>query len=277
MQTKTCKACRTVNEDFAIVCRNCGAQIGELPQGGTVSEQGSAPTLVTPTPSTPPPMPTGPAVADDHGFRPPPPPSSVPPGPQPTMHPGVMPKKSNTGIVLVFVAGLVVLGALTVFFLTRGGGGSVDEINGHPRTDSDVLRQLEESFSNFEFGGISFDMAFYGEGETPAAMLMTFEGLPAEVTDVPNEVFFQSFPASLTSQQDIDVDFGASVQDSVGDTAFLCAPMSGAAFAQFGAPGGGAGSICVFKGSTIGMIFLLDGTQPAAALGVAHDVSADLG
>lgn len=284
MRTKTCKACRTVNEDFAILCRNCGARIGEppAPVAGDEAESGATAPVVPPTPTTPmaqptaaPPMPTRPTSGNDLGFGPPSTPGSMPPQPS-AAPPGATPARSSTWIVLAIVAGVVVLGAIAAFVLTRGGGGTVDEINGHPRTDSAMLQQVEESLSTFEFGGISFDVAFYGEGDTPAAMLMTFEGLPAAVTDVPDDVFFQSFPTGITSQQGIDVDFAASVQDSVDGTAFLCAPMSGDAFAQFGAAGGGVGAICVFKGSVIGMIFLMDGTQAPAALGVAHQVSADL-
>ena len=268
VRTKTCKACRTVNEDFAIVCRNCGARIGDPPQPGQPGQ----------TTETPPPMPSGPIATDDHGFGAPPPPSGVPPPAPPGVHPGVVAKKSNTGIVLAFVAGLAVLGAVAVYFLTQGGGGLPDELAGHPRSDSEIAQELEEMMGGFDLGGVSIDVALYGSGE-PVAMLMIMDGLPAAATDVPADVFFDGFASGFAQQQGLGIDPGAGIRQSSGGADFLCVDAPAEAFGGGGFTGFGSaqsGSFCVFKGATIGMVFLLDGTGASAAMPAVQAAYAEI-
>jgi hypothetical protein len=266
MRTKTCKACRTVNEDFAIVCRNCGARIGDPPQPGTA----------TLAPSAPPPMPTGPIAGDVHGFGPPPPPISVPV--PPSEHPGVLAKKSNAGIVIAFVAGLAVLGAVAVYVLTQGGGGLPDELAGHPRSDSEIAQEVEEMIGGFDVGGVSIDVALYGSGE-PVAMLMIMDGLPAAATDVPADVFFDGFASGFAQQQGLGIDPAAGIRQSSGGADFLCVDAPAEAFGGGGFTGLGSaqgGSFCVFKGETIGMVFLLDGTGASAAMPLVQAAYAEI-
>jgi hypothetical protein len=268
MRTKTCKACRTVNEDFAIVCRNCGARIGDLPQPGTA----------TPAPSAPPPMPTGPIATDDHGFGAPSSPSSVPPPAPPGVHPGVLAKKSNAGIVIAFVAGLAVLGVVAVYVLTQGGGGLPDELAGHPRSDSEIANEIEEMIGGFDIGGVSIDVALYGTSE-PVAMLMIMDGLPAAATDVPADVFFDGFASGFAQQQGLGIDPTEGIRQSSGGADFLCVDAPAEAFGGGGFTGFGSaqgGSFCVFKGETIGMVFLLDGTGASTAMPAVQQAYAEI-
>lgn len=275
METKTCKACRTVNESFAIVCRNCGARIGEPPQPGT-AQGGGADLGAQPTTSAPPPMPTGPVAGVDHGFGPPPPPGELPQ----VAHPGVLPKKSNAGIMIAFVVGILVIGAGIVYFLTRGGGGGFpDELAGHPRSDSDVARQIEDMFAGFGFGGMSIDVALYGDGE-PVAMMMTLEGLPEAATDVPPDVFFEGFATQFAQQQGLGIDPSGAIRGSSDGADFLCVDAPAGAFGGSGFSGGfgsaQSGSLCVFKGSTIGIVMLFDGTVASAAMPAVQDAYAEI-
>lgn len=265
METKTCKACRTVNESFAIVCRNCGARIGEPPQPGAAAG-GGADLGAQPTTSAPPPMPTGPVAGADHGFGPPPPPGDL----SQSTHPGVLPKKSNTGIMIAFAAAVLVLGAAVVFFLTRGGGGAFpDELAGHPRSDSEVAQQVEEMFAGFDVAGLSIDVALYGDGE-PVAMIMTLDGLPAAATDMPADAFFAGIATGIAQQQGLGIDPSDGVRASANGADFLCvdAPAGslGGGFSTggFGSPQGG--SFCAFRGETVGVVMLFDGTTAAAAM-----------
>jgi hypothetical protein len=275
VRTKTCKACRTVNEDFAIVCRNCGARIGDPPRPGQPGQT----TETTETTETPPPMPSGPIAPDDHGFGASPPPSSVPPPAPPGVHPGVVAKKSNTGIVLAFVAGLAVLGAVAVYFLTQGGGGSFpDELAGHPRTDSEIAQEVEEMFGGFDVGEVSIDVALYGSGE-PVAMLMIMDGLPIVTTDVPADVFFDGFASGFAQQQGLGIDPGDGVRASSGGADFICVDAPAGALAAGGLTGFGSaqgGSFCAFNGETVGMVFLLDGTGASAAMPAVQQAYAEM-
>jgi hypothetical protein len=268
MRTKTCKACRTVNEDFAIVCRNCGARIGDPPQPGQPER----------TTGTPPPTPSGPITTDDHGFGAPPSASSEPP-PAPGMHSGVLAKKSNAGIVIAFVAGLAVLGTVAVYFLTQGGGGSFpDELAGHPRSDSEIAQEVEEMFGGFDVGEVSIDVALYGSGE-PVAMLMIMDGLPIVTTDVPADVFFDGFASGFAQQQGLGIDPGDGVQASSGGADFICVDAPAEALTGGGLTGFGSalgGSFCAFNGETVGMVFLLDGTDASAALPAVQQAYAEI-
>lgn len=292
MKTKTCKACRSVNEDFAIVCRNCGARIGEPPPpGGGVSAavggagdasssvgssggvgSGGADQGVRPITSAPPPMPTGPV--SDSAWGPPPPPVQTPqgvqPGVAPNVHPGVMPKKSNAGLMIGFVLFIALLGAAVVYFLTSGGGGGFPEVlAGHPRSDSEIAKQVEEAFGSFDVQGMSIDVALYGEG-TPVAMFMTLDGLPAAATDMPADVFFDGFAAGIAQQQGLGIDIGAGVRASANGADFLCvdAPAGslsgGFSTGGFGSAQGGA--FCAFRGETVGIVMLFDGTTASVAM-----------
>lgn len=287
MQTKTCKACRTVNEDFAIVCRNCGARIGDPPQPGATqgategstsnlagggADQGTQPR----TPAPPPAMP-----GSDAGFGPPPPPGPMPPAME---HPGVVPKKSSTGLVIGFIAAIVVLGAVAVFFLMGGGSALPDELAGHPRSESEIAKQLEEMFQGFEVQGMSLDVALYGESE-PVAIMMLFRGLPDIATNVPSDVFFDGFAAGFAQQQGLGIDPAAGVRASGNGADFLCVDVPAEALTAgglggFGNLGGfGAaqnGSFCVFKGDTIGMVMLFDGTGAAAAMPAVQAAYAEI-
>jgi len=274
MQTKTCRACRTVNEDSAIECRNCGARIGE-PPGPTENAGGGADLGSQPTTSAPPP-PTS-VSTSDAGFGPPP-----LPGEPTTTHPGVLPKRSNTGIMIAFAVVVLALVAGAVYFLTRGGGSLPDELAGHPRSDSEIAQQMEELFQNFSVGGMSFDIALYGESE-PVAMMMTFEGLPAEATNVPSEVFFDGFAAGFAQTSGLGgIDPGTGIRDSSNGADFLCVDAPADAFGGggFGTLGGfGAaqdGAFCVFKGDTIGMVFLFDGKNAASAMPAVQEAYAQI-
>jgi hypothetical protein len=183
-------------------------------------------------------------------------------------------KRSNTMLLLAVAAAVVVVGVAVVLFLVRGGGGGSlpAELNGHQRADSELSRQLEDVFDSFEVAGMSFDVALYGEGE-PTAMLMLIQGLPDEVTDVPSDVFFESFATSFAQQQGLGLDLGNPVQASSGGADFICVDAPAEAFggAGFGAFGGAqGGAFCVFKGETVGMIFLFDGTGASAAMVAAQ-------
>jgi hypothetical protein len=275
METKTCRACRTVNEGFAIVCRNCGARIGEPPRPGAAVGGGADPGS-QPTTSAPPPMPTGPVAAPDQGFGPPPPPGEL----SQTTHPGVLPKKSNAGIMIAFAVGVLVVGAAVVYFLTRGGGGAFpDELAGHPRSDSEVAQQVEEMFSGFDVAGMSIDVALYGDGE-PVAMMMTFTGLPEAATEVPADVFFDGFAAGFAQQQGLGINPSAGIRESSDGADFLCVDAPAGAFGGAGFSGGfgtaQSGAFCVFKGSTIGMVMLFDGTGASAAMPVVQDAYAEI-
>jgi hypothetical protein len=263
METKTCKACRTVNEGFAIVCRNCGARIGDPPQPGAgigVEDLGPQPDT-----SAPPPMPAATVAGSDQGWGPPPPPGQASHG----THPGVLPKKSNTGIMVAFSLGVLVIGAALVYFITRGGGGAFpDELAGHPRSDSEIAQQVEEMFGGFELGGMSIDVALYGDGE-PVAMMMTFQGLPDAATNVPADVFFDGFAAGFAQQQGLGIDPSGGIRGSSDGADFLCVDAPAGAFGGGGLSGFGSaqsGAFCVFKGSTIGMVMLFDGTGATAAM-----------
>jgi hypothetical protein len=264
METKTCRACRTVNEGFAIVCRNCGARIGDPPQPGAgigVEDLGPQPVA-----SAPPPMPAAAVGGSDHGWGPPPPPGQASHG----THPGVLPKKSNTGIMIAFALGALVIGAALVYFITRGGGGAFpDELAGHPRSDSEIAQQVEEMFGGFELGGMSIDVALYGES-TPVAMFMTLDGLPAAVTDVPADAFFSGIGASIAQQQGLGFDPSEGIRASSDGADFLCVDTPAGSFGGgFSTGGFGAaqgGSFCAFKGETIGIVMLFDGTGASAAM-----------
>jgi hypothetical protein len=278
MQTKTCKACRTVNEDFAIVCRNCGARIGDPPQPGQSETDGATLSAPPTTPAQPP------AVGSDSGFGPPPPPGAMPPVPTPTEHPGVVPRKSNTGLVIGFVAALAVVVAVGIYFLTSGGSSLPDELAGHPRSESEIATQIEEMFQSFEVQGMSFDVALYGEGE-PVAIMMLFKGLPDIATNVPSDAFFDGFATGFAQQQGLGIDPGAGVRASGNGADFLCVDVPAEALAAGGLGGFGnlggfgsaqSGSFCVFKGDTIGMVMLFDGTGAAAAMPAVQEAYAQI-
>jgi hypothetical protein len=266
METKTCPYCRTVNEGHAIVCVNCGATIGEAPE------------------------PTGgaPAAADDGGFMPPPPPGSAAAGAPGVAMPSTLAtpapaKRSSTTMLLIVAAAIVVVGvAVWAFVLRDGGGGLPAELNGHARTDSELARQLESAFDSFEVMGMSFDVALYGDGVQPSAMLMLIRGLPEEVTDVPSSVFFEGFATSFAQQSGLGgLDFGDPVQASSGGADFVCvdAPaeaLGGAGLGGTFAPSQG-GAFCVFKGEIVGMVFLLDGTGASAAMVATQAAYDELG
>jgi hypothetical protein len=259
METKTCPYCRTVNEGHAIVCVNCSATIGVAP--GPTQE--------------------APAAADDGGFMPPPPPApaaaGAPPGVAvPTVQGAPAPKRSNTMLLLAVAAAALIVGAGVVMFLLRGGGGGLPaELNGHQRADSEIARQLEDMFDSFEVAGVSFEVGLYGDGAQPAAMLMLIEGLPGEVTDVPSSVFFESFATSFAQQSGLGgLDFGDPVTASSGGADFICVDAPAEALGGAGLGGafgaGQGGSFCVFKGETVGMVLLFDGTGASTAMVAAQ-------
>jgi hypothetical protein len=289
METKTCPHCRTVNAAYAIVCVNCSARIGEPPQpasGGAGEVGGASPRAAGDdagqagwaAPAAPP-------AGDDGGWGAPPPPpvgSTAPPGV--AMPSGVgplppQPKRSNPMLLLAIVAAVIIVGAGVVLFLVRGGGGGLPaELNGHPRAESELSSQMESAFDSFDFGGISFDVGLYGEPE-PLAMMMLVDGLPSEMTDVPSDVFFQSFASSFAAQGgDLGFDFGDPLQASANGADFVCVDAPAEAFGS-GLGGFGAsqdGSFCVFNGETVGMIFLFDGTGAAGAMTAAQSAYGEL-
>lgn len=279
MPTKTCPYCRTVNEGHAIVCVHCSARIGELPQPGGATPE--APGTSAP-PSQPPP------ASDDAGWGAPPPPpggTAAPPGVAMPSGMGTLPpqpKRSNTMLLLAIAAAVVVVGAGVVLFLVRGSSGGLPaELNGHQRAESEVATQLEEMFGAFELGGVSFDIGVYGEPE-PKALMMLIDGLPADVTDVPSDVFFQSFASSFAQQGDLGFDLGDPVQASSDGADFVCVDTPAEAFGggslgNLGGFGGAQdGAFCVFKGETVGMIFLLDGTGASGAMVAAQSAYGEL-
>lgn len=267
METKTCPYCRTVNEGHAILCINCNARIGELPQPGApqpgTASPGTTSPGVEPSAGAPRPEPSDPTQG--WGSLPPPAPG-LPPSPEPPPQP----RRSNSMMLLVVAAAAIIVGAGVVLFLVRGGGRFPDELNGHPRSDSELAQQIEEAFSSFDIAGVSVDVALYGESDDPVAMMMLMDGLPSMVTDVPSEVFFQGIATSMAQQQGLGLGLGEPVQASANGADFVCldAPASalagGGGLSGFGATQDGA--FCVFKGETIGMIFLMDGTGAAAAM-----------
>ena len=183
-------------------------------------------------------------------------------------------------LLLAIAAAVVVVGAGVVLFLLRGGGGGLPaELNGHPRAESGISSQMEEAFGSFDFGGITFDVGLYGEPE-PLAMMMLIEGLPSEMTDVPSDVFFQSFASSFAAQGgNLGFDFSDPLQASANGADFVCVDAPAAAFGgSFGALGGAAqdGSFCVFNGETVGMIFLFDGTGASGAMTAAQSAYGEL-
>jgi hypothetical protein len=193
-----------------------------------------------------------------------------------------MPKKSNAGIMIAFAVVIVALVAGAVYFLTRGGGSLPDELAGHPRSESEIAQQMEEAFQSFSVGGMSLDIALYGEGE-PVAMMMTFDGLPAEATNVPSEVFFGSFASGFAQTSGLGgIDPGTGIRDSSNGADFLCVDVPAEALggSGFGGLGGfGAaqnGSFCAFKGETIGMVILFDGTTAASAMPAVQEAYAQI-
>jgi len=276
MNTKTCKACRTVNEDFAIECRNCGARIGE-PPGPAENAGGGANLGFQPTTSAPPPPTSG--STSDAGFGSPP-----LPGEPTTAHPGVLPKRSNTGIMIAFAAVVVALVAGAVYFLTRGGGSLPEELAGHPRSGSERAQQMEEAFQVFESGGISIEVGLYGEGDQPVAIIMLLEGVPDDVTNVPPDVFFDGFTTGLAQSQlsQLGLDPSTGITASSAGADFLCVDVPAEAFGRTGFGGFGElgvvqdGSFCVFKGETIGMVMLFDGTGAASAMPAVQEAYAQI-
>jgi hypothetical protein len=192
-----------------------------------------------------------------------------------------MPKKSNAGIMIAFAVVIVALVAGAVYFLTRGGGSLPDELAGHPRSESEIAQQMEEAFQSFELGGVSLQIGLYGEGSQPAAVLMLFDGIPEEFTNVPSDVFFDGF-ATGVAQSQLGIDPNAGIRASSGGADFLCVDVPAAAFggSGFGGFGGfGAvqdGSFCVFKGETIGMVMLFDGTTAASAMPAVQEAYAQI-
>jgi hypothetical protein len=102
------------------------------------------------------------------------------------------------------------------------------------------------------------------------------------VADVPPDEFFDSFAAGFAQQQGLGIDPSAGVRDSSGGAEFLCVDVPAEAFGGGGLGGLGgfgtaqSGSFCVFKGETIGMAMLIDGTGAAAAMPAVQAAYAEI-
>lgn len=263
MSTKTCPTCRSVNPGTAVVCVNCGTQIGEVPRPG---DQGWT-TPPAPAPGTGwgapsgqgaaglPPMPAGPDARRPWGTA-----IETPPA-----------RQSRSGLVLAAVLAVVVIGAGLAWVVSRGGGENFPEtLAGQPRNRSDMVQQMEDLFSSFEFGDMRIRVAVYGSDTAPASMIMVFDGLPDAAFAGSSEDFFSSFGSQVVSSAQASIDMAGAAKETRDGVDYLCAPFQGATSTGFGASV--AGTMCVFRGDVAGMVMFISGApQPGAAIGITEE------
>jgi hypothetical protein len=265
MSTKTCPTCRSVNPGSAVVCVNCGTQIGEVPRPGDQTWS---------TPPAPPSRPGWGEPSEQGQGAPPLPPMPAGPDADPAWGTAVETtpaRPARSGLVLAAVLAVVVIGAGLAWVATRGGGDSFpDSLAGQPRNRSDMVQQMEDLFSSFQLGDIRIRAAVYGSDTAPASMIMVFDGLPDEALEGSSEDFFSSFGSQVVPSAQGSIDMSSAAEETRDGVDYLCAPFQGATSTGFGTSV--AGTMCVFRGDAVGLVMFISGApQPNTAIGITEE------
>lgn len=156
MLTKTCPACRTVNQASFPACIRCGSRLDaapmppqEGPETGHISAE----------------MPPAPGL-DEKG----------------------RPKEFRLGLVVMAVVLALLVGGVA-FLVSLRGRGFPETLGGYVRIESDEEAAIEDLLKQAaEPLGLSVDVAFYGSGNRPTLLVMIIDGAPEGQRGMPETV-----------------------------------------------------------------------------------------
>lgn len=167
-------------------------------------------------------------------------------------------------IIAIVCAG-VLLVVLTTLMLHRGDG-LPESIAGFPRIHSDQVRAIEEALAHTEVAGVTFQVAMYGNAETPTLILERFNGVPDVYVNATSEQIFDDSVRGFEATSYATADAEGKVTRTIDAVSYTCASIRPESASQPTL----TGSLCVWKGDDLGILVTLRTTDPTAAIDDVH-------
>jgi hypothetical protein len=194
--------------------------------------------------------------------------AGLPPPPSAGSSPGVgwqtessaSPRRATTILSIVVVVAL--LGAGALWFVAGRGGGLPGSIQSLERLDTAPAKAFESYVDSIQIAGADYRGAMYGSGGQPALIVVQIQGLPAYVRDAPIDTFFDQAASGFTAGASVSIDTAARVIENRSDVQYMCAPTQGSM--GLGLPSGG--SVCLWNGTDVGLVFTFRTSEPTAAI-----------
>lgn len=155
----------------------------------------------------------------------------------------------------------LLLAVLTTLVLRRGDG-FPESIAGLPRIHSGQVRAVEEALADTEVAGVTFQIAMYGNADIPALIVERFEGVPDAYLNETSEQIFDDSVRGFEATSYTTADTEGKVTRTIGAVSYTCASIRPESASQ-PTP---SGSLCVWKGTDLGVVVTVRTTDPTAAI-----------
>ena len=170
--------------------------------------------------------------------------------------------RSHRRVRTSLVIAAAVLVGIAAIALHRGDG-FPESIAGLPRIHSAQAREAEEVVASIRVGGVSYKVAWYGDGDIPTLVVERFEGIPDTYTNGSSDQFFDEMIRGFQAASYTTVDTDGKVTQTIDSIQYTCASI-GPESASRATP---TGALCLWSGADVGMVLTTRTTDPTAALG----------